>query len=136
MLVIYADIKTFIGNLAPQTYWKSYHGNCWRHVNSKQNQLLEHDVWWTGPSFMKNNLGTASFETKQLAFDNIDVQAEIESAAKSMLATKEDYTHPQEPILKDVSSWYKFIQMAAYVKHFINLMVYKKQSPAVYLTYY
>ncbi|XP_065361884.1 uncharacterized protein LOC135955462 [Calliphora vicina] len=140
-------LKTFVGNRTSEIL-ETLPRNVWRHVNTKENpadcasrglmvdQLLEHDLWWKGPSFLRNKERITSLEGLQPTFDNLEVLAEVKPTVEDVVANIATTTiHPLEIILQDVTHWYRLIRIAAYVKRFINLRIYKIKIPAEYLTY-
>lgn len=89
---------------------------------------MEHDLWQTGPSFLKNQQQFTLVKGVQTDIENTDVMAEMK-ATSSNIATMDskiqDDRHPLEEALQKTSHWYKIIRIAAYINRFINLYVRK-----------
>ncbi|XP_075151102.1 uncharacterized protein LOC142225212 [Haematobia irritans] len=139
-------LKTFVGNRTAEIL-ETLPRNIWKHVNTKENpadvasrglmvdQLFDMDLWWNGPSFLRNRQQDMYMEKLQASFDNADVLAEMKATVENVVnLTTIKATHPLETIAKNISHWYKLIRIAAYVKRFINLRVHKIRNPAEFLT--
>ncbi|XP_075150426.1 uncharacterized protein LOC142224530 [Haematobia irritans] len=139
-------LKTFVGNRTAEIL-ETLPRNIWKHVNTKENpadvasrglmvdQLFDMDLWWNGPSFLRNRQQDMYMEKLQASFDNADVLAEMKATVENVVnLTTIKATHPLETIAKNISHWYKLIRIAPYVKRFINLHVHMIRNPAEFLT--
>ncbi|XP_065356328.1 uncharacterized protein LOC135950722 [Calliphora vicina] len=121
--------------------------SAWGHVSSKENpadcasrglmvdQFLSHDLWWSGPTFLKTSQQPQS-DSSQATINNIEVEAEMKTTTTHSFTTRQHSTeHPLERTLANTSSWWKLLRITAYVRRFINLHVRKIKNPNKFLTF-
>ncbi|XP_046810032.1 uncharacterized protein LOC124420614 [Lucilia cuprina] len=139
-------LKTFVGNRTAEIL-ETLPRSAWGHVCSKENpadcasrglmmnQLLNHDLWWSGPTFLKTSQQPES-DSSQATINNTEVEAEMKTTTTHSLTTRQ---HPTERLLErtlaNTSSWWKLLRIAAYVRRFVNLRVRKVKNPNTFLTF-
>ncbi|XP_075162729.1 uncharacterized protein LOC142235359 [Haematobia irritans] len=139
-----ARLKTFVANRTSEIL-DSLPRNVWRHVRSKQNpadcasrgvmaeQLLDFDLWWNGPRWLREPLNCAEHDNDLDPIDNEQIDVEMKHQT-TLVSCPDTSQFPLNALIERTSSWSRVLRIMAYVIRFSKNTRTHQKSKHSYLT--
>jgi len=123
-----------------------YPRSCWSHVRSEDNpadcasrglhpsKLLDHELWWNGPSWMALPQYEWPLSTSKFRVDtHLEARAEERPAKPTTLHSFPDESM-DELLINKISSWTRLIRVTSYCYRFIHRLRLQHRPYSEYLT--
>ena len=141
-----SKLKPFVANRTSEIL-ETLNRSCWHHVSSKDNpadcasrgmmtsNLINFDLWWNGPEWMRNELMYQKILDHSNRFDKIadpEAQSEVKTNAINLLTIEDEQDNNVIRLLSErVSTFWKLVRAVGYLKRYIKYLQAENKNDIV-----